>query len=624
MLLFTGNLRLHLPPIPLKYIGLYLKNNSTGGAAGEPEESEQSPYSLNIINNTFTNGCASIILANYLSNVLPYSVTRNVFNNTASVNFIGIQISGKIKNNSFTSSNVPLGIHLVNSHPDLYNNIVNSKDVSLHLAGLCNPNLAPYIFEGNMIWTGGKNSLDSDEGDNVQLSSAGKILTDWGNNNFSVSDSTNYHIYGWMDSSINSYYARDNCWNSSDVPIISLTKNNSSFIVPIVYYNLGYNCVTEANATGWNITNMGNGIYDSVKLSYDITGEELSDLDQLYYMGESYFTSGNYPNAITTLKSLVDSEDSYSYHSHCFVLLYDCYVSLDTSADESYTIDLYTDLIDYLENKIELEDCGDVDMAMVIIAQCYANIEEYTYTSNTYELLALYHPDPNIRLLASWNYEEIQDLINSGSGGGNQNIEVNEYKLIERIEKIINDDPLMSKVKKVFDNEQKKKLEVFDKQIKESVNNPQLNESFRQLKEFDKLKEERAKSNLLLSRSLNSDEKAKRRLEDISITAISTSLIRDNSMGSNLLPFEYSLSQNYPNPFNPSTKINFDLPVDGKANLVIYDMLGREIMKLVNNELKTAGRYTIEFNGVNFASGVYFYRLEVNNFVQTKRMVLLK
>ncbi|MBK9334191.1 MAG: T9SS type A sorting domain-containing protein [Ignavibacteria bacterium] len=138
------------------------------------------------------------------------------------------------------------------------------------------------------------------------------------------------------------------------------------------------------------------------------------------------------------------------------------------------------------------------------------------------------------------------------------------------------------------------------------------------------MKEERAKSNLLLSRSLNSDEKAKRRLEDISITAISTSLIRDNSMGSNLLPFEYSLSQNYPNPFNPSTKINFDLPVDGKANLVIYDMLGREIMKLVNNELKTAGRYTIEFNGVNFASGVYFYRLEVNNFVQTKRMVLLK
>ncbi|MBK9334599.1 MAG: hypothetical protein IPM96_19900 [Ignavibacteria bacterium] len=75
----------------------------------------------------------------------------------------------------------------------------------------------------------------------------------------------------------------------------------------------------------------------------------------------------------------------------------------------------------------------------------------------------------------------------------------------------------MSKVKKVFDNEQKKKLEVFDKQIKESVNNPQLNESFRQLKEFDKLKEERAKSNLLLSRSLNSDEKAKRRLEDIPI-----------------------------------------------------------------------------------------------------------
>ncbi|HAY33605.1 MAG TPA: T9SS type A sorting domain-containing protein [Ignavibacteria bacterium] len=263
-------------------------------------------------------------------------------------------------------------------------------------------------------------------------------------------------------------------------------------------------------------------------------------------------------------------------------------------------------------------------MAIVIIAMCHANIEEYTYSENSYELLALFHPDPNIRLVASWNYEEIQDLINGGSGGGNQGMEVNEYKELERIEKVINDDPVMSKVKKAFVREQKKKNEMMEKQILASENNPQLKQSLLKLTEFDKLKEERAKRNILLSGSLNKDEKAKRRLEDFSITAVSARGLIENVQAVSILSLEYSLSQNYPNPFNPLTKINFALPEDGKVNLVIYDMLGREVMKLVNNELKTAGKYSVEFNGVNFASGVYFYRLEANKFVQTKRMVLIK
>jgi hypothetical protein len=90
------------------------------------------------------------------------------------------------------------------------------------------------------------------------------------------------------------------------------------------------------------------------------------------------------------------------------------------------------------------------------------------------------------------------------------------------------------------------------------------------------------------------------------------------------IPSDFKLHQNFPNPFNPTTKINFDLPKDGKVYLVIYDILGKEIMKTVNNEFKPAGRYTISFNGSNLASGVYFYRIVTGNFVQTKRMVLIK
>jgi len=92
----------------------------------------------------------------------------------------------------------------------------------------------------------------------------------------------------------------------------------------------------------------------------------------------------------------------------------------------------------------------------------------------------------------------------------------------------------------------------------------------------------------------------------------------------NTLPTIFSLSQNYPNPFNPITKINYELPKNTKVKIIIYDILGREVTKLVNNELKQAGRYSVEFDGKNFASGVYFYRIEAGSFVQAKKMVLVK
>ncbi|HRI86500.1 MAG TPA: T9SS type A sorting domain-containing protein [Ignavibacteria bacterium] len=94
------------------------------------------------------------------------------------------------------------------------------------------------------------------------------------------------------------------------------------------------------------------------------------------------------------------------------------------------------------------------------------------------------------------------------------------------------------------------------------------------------------------------------------------------------VPDAYKLSQNYPNPFNPSTKIDYDLPYDGKVSILLYDISGREVASLVN-EVKTAGYYTATFNGANLASGMYFYRINAtgtgnNNFVSTKKMVLIK
>ncbi|MFA6979249.1 MAG: T9SS type A sorting domain-containing protein [Ignavibacteriaceae bacterium] len=88
-------------------------------------------------------------------------------------------------------------------------------------------------------------------------------------------------------------------------------------------------------------------------------------------------------------------------------------------------------------------------------------------------------------------------------------------------------------------------------------------------------------------------------------------------------PKEFVLSQNYPNPFNPVTTINYSLPIDGKVMLVVYSINGEKIAELVN-ETQAAGSYNIPFSATGLASGTYIYRLQAGEFVQMKKMILLK
>ncbi|MCB0727558.1 MAG: T9SS type A sorting domain-containing protein [Ignavibacteriae bacterium] len=93
------------------------------------------------------------------------------------------------------------------------------------------------------------------------------------------------------------------------------------------------------------------------------------------------------------------------------------------------------------------------------------------------------------------------------------------------------------------------------------------------------------------------------------------------------VPADFSVSQNYPNPFNPSTKINYDIPVDGNVNITLFDVSGKEVATIVN-EVKTAGYYTVSFDASSLPSGTYFYRINSTgngiNFIATKKMLLLK
>jgi len=96
-----------------------------------------------------------------------------------------------------------------------------------------------------------------------------------------------------------------------------------------------------------------------------------------------------------------------------------------------------------------------------------------------------------------------------------------------------------------------------------------------------------------------------------------------NILSVNLTPETYSLSQNYPNPFNPTTAITYQLSALSNVKLVVYDLLGREIRTLVNQE-KPAGSYSIDFSAADLPSGVYFYKLTAGKFSETKKMTVVK
>jgi hypothetical protein len=89
------------------------------------------------------------------------------------------------------------------------------------------------------------------------------------------------------------------------------------------------------------------------------------------------------------------------------------------------------------------------------------------------------------------------------------------------------------------------------------------------------------------------------------------------------VPTEYALEQNYPNPFNPTTTFRYSTPTQSKVVIKVFDILGNEIATLMDEE-KSVGTYELTWNASNLSSGIYFYQLNSGNFIETKKMILLK
>ena len=413
-------------------------------------------------------------------------------------------------------------------------------------------------------------------------------------------------------------HARDNCWHTTGTPRISLTRIGDLNPMLFTYYNSGYDCNTVIDPIEIETNDRGFGIIDSTIVSVDNSGTTQTDEDILFAQAQELYSNGQYNDAIADFKSLINNYPGSFYLETSLYDLYASYEGIDTSETQSYKNIIYGNLKVYLEDKIESENYSQSfnDIAFDNVLMCLANMTEYDDAMNGYEFVSLFHPDPEIRLLASWNYAEIEAIMNSGSGGGvssktEKNIQteeqLKELNEMKRIMKAVNDNPLMRKMKESY----LKKKEFKDDKFKQShINKNNDNENL-QAKIKDKIgngKETKARRNIFELKNLNDEELEKRRIEDIILITETPDF--KNTENTNLKnPDNFQLHQNYPNPFNPSTKISFTIPKGSFVTLKVYDITGREVKTLIN-EYKQSGSYEAEFSGSEMTSGVYYYRLE--------------
>ncbi|MBL8006103.1 MAG: T9SS type A sorting domain-containing protein [Ignavibacteria bacterium] len=639
----------NMPANPSNRIfGVYLKNNNTTGVESLPDENEGPaiPFSMFLINNIFNNGTASTLLLNYTSSYLPFYVRGNTFNSAGSVGIIGRNITGSIKDNVFSNSGsiIPIGIHLITSSPDFYNNAINSENVSLHTIGSSFPNLAPSVSGSSLSWHGGKNLLSSLQSDNIQLVNAANVYTNLGENRFTVSDTAEnrYHIYGWVDTTEQMYFGRNNCWLPNSNPRINLRRIYTAEPIPAETGLTDIDCDREISANDLITEYLGIGVYDTIKQSPDTTGSELTEEELLYNQGQNYISAGMLIEGISALKNLIDDYIYFEDLPASVYDLYSCYEYLDTTEEQSYRNTLYGNLKLYLDNRINSEEGYDgefISNAYNITLMCDANMLNYDDAANGYEFISLFHPDPDIRLNASWDYAEIEALMGGGYGGGEKDLgigisdleltKLKEINEMNRINEIINNDPVMMKVKEVYDKtikESSERNERSGKQINDNFNNEEnyvISEQSIIERESDKFKNEKARRNIFELKNLNRQELEKRRVEDMLLSAQDARSAEFDNYETASIPSDFKLNQNYPNPFNPVTNVEFGISKSGFVTLKVYNVLGKEAATLVN-EILSPGKYTVIFNGSSLASGVYFYTMKVNNLSKTKKMVIIR
>ena len=513
------------------------------------------------------------------------------------------------------------------------------------------------------MFTGGYNviTVEGQTAKCIQLTNS-YLLIHEGYNNFKLEDSAtgNFHLEGTIPNDLGAdpYPAEDNCF---EIGYSQQVKHNLRWIdeTAITLDAVPTNCNAE-RPENMIVFNLENGINDTIRFESGGSGGGERAIRN-YELGIK-----NYENSISenlkesasnaevvSVKALSDSvsinlrKRNYEKVSGlCREMLTDYADSVNDASiiSKLYLAELKQDtsssrmselksfLESYILNNPEKEMM--IRQAFYFIQKCKVSLGLYESAMSGFQQIINQFPYSYEGLLASWDYAATSLLnSNGGSGAGKNSMHISELP----------DEEIMSYTDDPNDVYDKRKFTTDDrKTLNENLTKTFSSQVNKQTREIKSLEEKVSKNEATDGEKKKYQEM--RTLKEIVKTrkpetvAIHVSMISDDlsriikstegevsdKYEANILPTEFALHQNYPNPFNPATKISFDLPQDSKVNLVVYDLLGRKVSRLVNNEFKVAGKYTYDFNGAPLSSGVYFYRIETEGFTNAKRMILMK
>jgi len=631
--------------------------------------SQSNPEDIYISSNTFKLNIGampsvSVISTGYVE--IPMIMEWNDFESTSENNTIAILLSnavgGALKENNFIGYDN--SVMMLGSSVDLYGNYILGSDESSKGIIQYSTSAANLSPSGGIL-TGGYNiiAVDGPSAACMKLDNS-FLLIDQGYNIFSLgtSETGNRQLDGIIldETYGNPYPAELNCFK---IGYNVNVKHNLKYPddAPVVLDTVPASCEPE-EPEGLMVFDLGNGISDTlhyfsggsgsgsdesnVKLPARAGGEIKN------YKFEEASEAGSVSEAVN-LKALIDSVSINLRKRNYERVSVLCREMLSNYADsindasiisKLYLADLKQDtgssrmselksfLESYILNNPEKEMM--IRQAFYFIQKCKVSLGLYESAMTGFQQIMNQFPYSYEGLLASWDYAATSLLnSNSGSGAGKNSMHISE----------LTDEEIMSYTDDPNDVYDSRKFSTDDrKTLNENLTKTFSSQVNKQTREIRSLEEKVTKNEA--SNSEKKKYQEMRMLKEVVKTrkpetvANHVSMISDDlsrimkSTGSevsdeyeaNILPTEFALHQNYPNPFNPATKISFDLPQDSRVNLVVYDLLGREVAKLVNNEFKVAGKYTYDFNAASLSSGVYFFRINAGNYSETKRMVLLK
>lgn len=532
---------------------------------------------------------------------------------------------GVIKNNDITGYNT--SVLALSSAMDFYNNIISSSTSDCILSGSSGSTLG--LKENGGKFTGGENyfSTSHEDANNVEIY-GGYFFAEDGYNTFDIGASYDdgKHFSGYFSTEDEFAPSLEyNCFTEDGSPISPVYDITWGIAGDPVSFAYTYDCTAGEGAglsskseNNYLIVPITDRYNDTIKIrdgNFTLTASDSMSVEM---------RKRNYGFTIDIAEGILETTPGNPVAYDALNKLYLASLRLDSAGSKM------TPLKAFLEEVIL--DNGDkpglVSRAFYFIQKCKAALGQYQSALTGFSDIVTNNPNTYDALVASWDYAATTLLMNGGQGGGDK-LKFGEEELFTFHS--FSDDPKDQKLSK----EQKQQVKInvvrsFEETRKEEINviNKLKEKSDRGDRNAQKELKRRETLQAVVTKRQPADiyEHINNVSSDIRVVFNSTD---DNSIKKeqNSIPVEFELSQNFPNPFNPTTKIQYALPKDGKVQLIIYDILGREMAKLVNNEFRSAGRYVSEFNGSRLASGIYFYRIIVNDgkdFNSVKKMVLVK